>query len=267
MSQQTWRSRVANSAPSTIRDWAASTRLRRIRQRNATRSVQEVFSEIYSAGRWGGGGAFNSGSGSQGAAATIYGAYVRELLRQTGARTAVDIGCGNFAVAAQFVDDLDAYYGLDVVSDLIARNTATFGREGVIFSVLDASSGVLPPADVCLVRQVLQHLSNDQIMGILERCQQFSLVVVTEHWPAPEAAADPNVDKPHGPDTRLDSGSWVDISSPPFNCVDVEEVLNVRATTALYRQGETIRTHVWRPRMRPRTVHEFVQAPPRQGQP
>jgi hypothetical protein len=251
MPQQTWRRRLAKCAPPAIRNWAVAARLERIRQRNATRSVEEVFSEIYAAGRWGGGGAFNSGSGSRGHAAVAYGAYVRELLRETGARTAVDIGCGDFSVAGQFVDALDAYHGVDVVSDLIARNSSIFGRDGVTFSVLDASTNNLPMADVCLVRQVLQHLSNDQITGILRCCRTYPLVVVTEHWPAEDAAGVPNVDKPHGLDTRLDNGSWVDIAAPPFNCRDVVEVLRVPVSVPLYRSGETIRTQLWRPRVTP----------------
>jgi SAM-dependent methyltransferase len=247
MSQQTWRGRVAKSAPPVVRDWVAAARLRRIRQRNATRSVEDVFSEIYAAGRWGGGGAFNSGTGSRGDAAATYGRYVRELLRATGARTAVDLGCGDFVVAAQFVDDLDAYHGVDIVRDLIERNTRLFGRDGVTFSVLDASDARLPTADVCLVRQVLQHLSNDQIARILHRCRAYPLVVVTEHWPAQEAARVPNIDKPHGPDTRLDRGSWVNIAEPPFNCGAVEEVLRMPVSVALCQPGETITTQLWRP--------------------
>jgi Methyltransferase domain len=247
MSQQTWRGRIAKSAPPVVRDWVAAARLRHIRQRNATRSVEDVFSEIYAAGRWGGGGEFNSGTGSQGDAAARYGRYVRDLLSETGARTAVDLGCGDFRVAAQFVDDLDSYHGVDVVGGLIERNTTLYGRDGVTFCVLDATDCRLPPADVCLVRQVLQHLSNDQIARILHRCRAYPLVVVTEHWPAPEAAGVPNVDKPHGPDTRLDSGSWVNIAEPPFNCQAVEEVLRVPVTVGLYGPGETIATQLWRP--------------------
>jgi hypothetical protein len=112
----------------------------------------------------------------------------------------------------------------------------------------DAATAVeLPDADVCLIRQVFQHLSNDQIGAILRRCRKYSAVVVTEHWPAPAVATRPNVDKPHGPDTRLDSGSWVDLGAPPFGCGNLTEILRVEVDRPLYADGETLRTFLWRP--------------------
>jgi Methyltransferase domain len=218
-----------------------------MRHRNAARSVTDVFSEIYARAQWGTGRTFDSGSGSSGGAAVRYAAYVRDLVRETGARSAVDIGCGDFRVASQFVDALRTYHGVDVVPALVARNSATYGRPGVTFSVLDAASGEPPVADICLVRQVLQHLSNRQIAEILRRCRRYALVVVTEHWPAPGAGGRPNVDKPHGPDTRLDRGSWVDITQEPFSCTAVDEVMSVPVDAPIYRPGETIRTQLWRP--------------------
>jgi hypothetical protein len=240
--------RVAGAAvPARARTWMVGHRLRRMRARNATRSATEVFSEVYERGRWGLGESFDSGSGSRGETATRYAAAVRALLQQTGARSAVDVGCGDFRVATRFVDDLDSYVGIDVVPDLIIRNIERYGRPGVEFRLLDAAVAEPPDADICFIRQVLQHLSNDQIAAILRRCRKYPTVVVTEHWPAPAAATGPNVDKPHGPDTRLDSGSWVDIAAEPFGCRDLTEILRVDADRPLYSEGETLRTYLWRP--------------------
>src|SRR5262245_60741892 len=108
-----------------------------MRHRNANRTATDVFSEIYESGRWGDGEAFDSGSGSRGEAAIRYASTVRSLLQQIGARSAVDIGCGDFRVAKQFVDELDSYVGIDVVPGLIARNVDNFGRPGVEFRLLD----------------------------------------------------------------------------------------------------------------------------------
>lgn len=247
MTHQTWRSTIARRTPAPIRQWLVNTRLSQLRRRNATRTAEDVFSEIYASGLWGSAESFDSGPGSAGEAASRYAGYVRDLVRQTGGRTAVDVGCGDFRVAAQFVGELDSYHGLDVVPELVARNRAVHGRRGVTFSVMDAVSDELPPGDICLIRQVLQHLSNRQIAEILRRCQHYRLVVVTEHWPAPEAAGTPNLDKPHGPDTRLDRGSWVDLTQPPFNLHKVSEALRVPSDPPLYRSGETLRTHLWQP--------------------
>ncbi len=247
MSYEKWRHRVAERTPSPVRNWVASARLARLRQRNASRSAREVFSEVYAARQWGRGDDFDSGSGSRGDAALAYADCVRSLVEQSAARSAVDIGCGDFRIASLFVDTLDSYHGIDVVPDLVARNVARHGRPGVRFSVLDAATDELPPADICLVRQVLQHLGNDQIARILARCRQYPLVLVTEHLPAPERTGQPNLDKAHGPDTRLDRGSWVDISRPPFDCAPVREVLRVPAPAAQYADGEVLSTQLWCP--------------------
>lgn len=256
MSAPTWRGRVARYAPAAIRTWARAGRLRRLRRTNAGRPVEEVFADVYASGRWGG-QPYHSGSGSRDAPAHSYAACVRELIRTAGVRSVVDIGCGDFQVARQFVDGLESYRGLDVVQAIVDRNTAQYGTDTITFTRLDAASSDLPPADLCLVRQVLQHLSNQQIIAILQRCAAYPLVLVTEHWPAASAQRLSNVDKPHGPDTRLDQGSWVDISAPPLRCEPVEEVLRVAVDRPQYHPGETIRTHLWRPtpdRSRPTRV-------------
>src|SRR5262249_18364848 len=127
MSYQKWRHLVAERTPTPVRNWVASARLARMRQRNAARPVEEAFSEIYAARQWGDAlrdeATFDSGTGSHGAAAAGYAGYVRQLIDQSGARDAVDIGCGDFRVASLFVDALRSYHGLDVVKELVARNT------------------------------------------------------------------------------------------------------------------------------------------------
>lgn len=218
-----------------------------MRRRNSVRSARDVFSEIYATGQWGLGESFDSGSGSRGPARESYVGFVRELIEESGARRAVDIGCGDFRVASGFVDLLDSYVGIDVVPDLIDRNTAEFGRPGLSFVALDAAISEIPDGDVCFIRQVLQHLSNNKITSMLQRCSKFPIVVVTEHWPAPELRRQFNQDKPHGGDTRLDFGSWVDVAEEPFRCGPTRERLVVPADTPLYQAGETLRTVVWTP--------------------
>jgi hypothetical protein len=239
---------VAQRTPAQVREWVAAGRLARQRQRNATRSAGEVFADVYARRLWGGGAdVYDSGSGSHGAAAAAYTDLIRGLVRDHGVRSVVDLGCGDFRVASGFVDAVADYHGVDVVADLIAHNTREYGRPGVRFSQLDASVDEPPPAELCLIRQVLQHLSNHQIATILDLCRRYPLVVVTEHLPDPAFATEPNRDKPHGPDTRLDSGSYVDIAAPPFAREPVTELLRVPVPAVLYHPGEVLRSQLWQP--------------------
>ena len=66
----------------------------------------------------------------------------------------------------------------------------------------------LPVADVALVRQVLQHLSNTQISRIVPKLSGYRSLVVSEHVPI-ENDFVPNVEKMAGVTIHLPSHSGV----------------------------------------------------------
>ena len=128
----------------------------------ADKSSSETFTEIYEKNLWGGEpGAFFSGDGSAEEYAAVYAANVSKF-KENGCRNIVDIGCGVFRVASKLISEEISYTGIDVVPSLIDRNRELYSSESVTFLKLDATSEDLPDGDVCLIRQVLQHLSNDE---------------------------------------------------------------------------------------------------------
>ncbi len=106
--------------------------------------------------------------------------------------------------------------GVDVVPDLITHNQKTFGANAISFQLGDLTAGELPDGDLCLIRQVLQHLSNKEIATAIERCEKYRYLIVTEHIPTGQKVK-PNRDKPHGPDIRLFWNSGVFLDKPPFS--------------------------------------------------
>jgi hypothetical protein len=193
----------------------------RMNRRFGRMSAREVFTDIYEKNRWGGApGTYCSGSGSATSAiVNPYVACVRRHLMQLGAHSlrAVDLGCGDFSVGRRLADDCASYIGVDIVESLIAHNEAAFGTDRITFQCLDIIADPLPAADICFLRQVLQHLSNDQIRIILPKLEQYSWVFVTEHQPSPGCLRVPNVDKTHGSDIRIRQSSGVFLEHPPFN--------------------------------------------------
>ena len=130
---------------------------------------------------------------------------------------AVDLGCGDFTVGLKFRSFCDRYTACDIVPGLIAVNKTRFGDLGVDFRVLDLIVDNLPDGDIALIRQVLQHLSNDQIGKFIARASlRYKFLVVTEHLPS-HANFKHNVDKLPGPGTRMGHDSGVVLTSPPFN--------------------------------------------------
>lgn len=205
-----------------------SSALRRRRRERAQRafrglSTPQVFDKIYADGLWGDGD-FNSGRGSRDAAIVKpYVAAAREFLRSFPAPPdVVDLGCGDFFVGSQLRDLCGSYLACDVVPALIARNRTRY--PDTEFRVLDLTADELPAADVVMIRQVLQHLSNAEVARVVPQLgRKFRHLLLTEHLPA-AATFEPNLDKPTGADIRpLVNGSGVVLTSPPFDLSVAEQ--------------------------------------------
>jgi SAM-dependent methyltransferase len=201
-----------------------------------SRSPEATFSQIYEQGTWGGAaGELDSGSGSQDAVSAPFVALIRRLIAENEIRSVADLGCGDYRVGQQLSDLPIDYTGIDVVPSLIARNNAAFGTSSVRFACKDITRDPLPPADLCIVRQVLQHLSNAQINLVLARLTSYRFVVVAEHHPA--RLSRPNRDKDTGADTRIDFDSGVYLEYPPFSVANARVIAST-PLPALLRDGE-----------------------------
>jgi SAM-dependent methyltransferase len=230
--------------PGVMRVWRRK-QLQRIRRDNAGRNVAEIFAEIYRNNRWGGArGRYHSGSGSSGEHAQVYAQAVTAFIKSHDIHRVVDLGCGDFRVGAQLATSDILYTGVDIVPDLVRKNRARFASERVRFECLNIIEEELPEADLCLIRQVLQHLSNQQISRVLTNVEKYRYVLVTEHYPASAALRHKNIDKPCGEDVRVYDGSAVFLDAPPFNRQVSRPVLDVDATRYLVTPGERIRTYL-----------------------
>jgi hypothetical protein len=187
------------------------------------RSNAEVFTRVYARHLWGGTAAerFHSGAGSRDAAVvrpyldamrTTLSALEAELGRKP---DMVDIGCGDFHVGAQVRPFCARYTACDVVPALIDHHRDQGLHPDVTFRVLDIALEPAPRADVICVRQVFQHLGNEDIAAALPNITGSARwLVISEH--VPDGDFIPNRPKPPGPVTRLDAGSGVDLAAAPF---------------------------------------------------
>ena len=140
-------------------------------------STERIFTKIYEGGVWGKSddplNPFYSGSGSRrDDEVTAYLQSVAPFLRSFAVKPdVVDLGCGDFTVGSQVRIFCNRYVACDVVSSLIDFNRARFQDLDVEFKALDLIEDELPPGDVAFVRQVLQHLSNNQIRKFIARAR------------------------------------------------------------------------------------------------
>jgi SAM-dependent methyltransferase len=200
---------------------------------------RRTFQDVYERNLWGSdsGSKFFSGIGSRGAALQVYVQQMADLLRGHSVElgrplSIVDLGCGDFQVGRALLEELPGleYVGCDIVPELIAHNNAAYATDKVGFRQLDLVSDPLPDGDVCLVRQVLQHLSNADITAFLKRAD-YRWIYLTEGHPAIRTGT-VNPDKLAGHEVRFDwrtgRGRGVELDRPPFNLA-TQEMFRVAA--------------------------------------
>jgi SAM-dependent methyltransferase len=154
----------------------------------ATDDPKTVFSRVYRDNHWGRpwGRKFYSGPGSH--SSDVVGPYVpavQQFLSEfPKPPDVVDLGCGDFHVGRQLRNRCGRYTACDIVPELIRHNSDKFGnRLKVDFRCVDIIAEPLPEGHVVFIRQVLQHLSNEQIGQVIPKLQSFRYWVVTEHLP------------------------------------------------------------------------------------
>ena len=96
-----------------------------------------------------------------------------------------------------------------------------FKNENLEFHCLDISVDDLPFGDCAIIRQVLQHLSNEEVQNIANKLKVFKYIIVTEH--IPDKKFTPNKEIISGQGTRLKKQSGIDLLAPPFNFKVEEE--------------------------------------------
>ena len=229
----------------------------REQRRDRNKTAEEVFTEVYRLNQWGGSqGEFYSGNGS--ANEQIASAYISAVSDIASSenllgRVFVDLGCGDFRIGKRLLPLCSTYIGVDVVASLIHRNQEIYGNALTQFMHMDIVKDELPDGDVCFVRQVLQHLSNQEIVAILPKLKKYQWVFITEHYPTDNDAIKPNRDKAHGYDVRVSENSGVYLTKPPFElpAQELKEVLEIPGVSL----GEghdrgVIRTFLYRPAAR-----------------
>ena len=215
----------------------------RMRKANKKSSVKDVFTKIYTNNEWGGeAGQYFSGRGSSEYLASFYADMIKPFIREKQIPTVIDLGCGDFAVGSKIQTDEVKYIGVDVVDNLVICNQQLYGSPNTSFECLDITVDNLPEGDLCLIRQVLQHLSNSQIKAVLQKIKKYKYAIITEHYPASSIKVIPNRDKVYGADTRVYDNSAVYLDQPPFNIQGLSLLLEVYPEEPLVEKGETIRS-------------------------
>ena len=209
--------------PSPVRKYLRKVRDKKVAQEFSGLSNAEVFEKIYEEKRWGNSDIenrkYSSGDGTRDK--EVVGEYIDAvtvfLSKQEGLKSGLDLGCGDFSVGVAFCDLFKDYQAMDVAKNVIKENKTIYKSKKVRFSVLDLTSGQIPSTDVILVRQVLQHLSNDEIKKFIKNIEgKFRHLIVTESL-SKSMFFWSNKDIITGPGIRIHEKSGVVLEDNPFN--------------------------------------------------
>jgi SAM-dependent methyltransferase len=215
----TAKSAIKRLLPQTLQDVIARWRGRRVQREYARLPLADTFDRIYSSRVWSGENksVLSSGHGSTGSYPSEYCALLKDFLSRHDIQSLADLGCGDFQIGKLISALVPQYIGVDIAQVIVDANTRAYGGERIHFVRGDITRDALPKAEVAIVRQVLQHLTNSEVQAALDNIlKTYRLAFITEHIYV-GAGAKPNLDIPHGPGTRAQIKSGIQVDCPPFS--------------------------------------------------
>jgi SAM-dependent methyltransferase len=166
--------------------------------------MREQFERIYATNLWGG-----SGEGSRPRHARGYAHFLARFLRENQIRSVLDLGCGDWQFSRYINWTGIRYYGYDVVRSVIDRNQSLFGSPNISFHAYEGDLTQLPITDLLIVKDVLQHWSNQSVLDFLPHLKRYRMALITN-------CVDP--EKPTANTDDVDGGArYIDLQRPPFN--------------------------------------------------
>ena len=173
---------------------------------------KKVFSKIYKEDLWQDG----SGGGSKIENVREYVDVLQKYIDKPEIKTVIDLGCGDW----QFSKFLDLssvlYLGVDVVDSVIDSNIDLYSASNIDFISRDIITYELPQVDLIICKDVLQHLSNRDVISVLIKIIKSSkFALITNDFNSESTS---NIDIENG-DYR-----YLDLTLSPF-FLDVVTVL------------------------------------------
>ena len=133
-------------------------------------TLKEEFTRVYRENVWGG-----SGGGAGPEVSEPFATIASDLIRKHNVKRVLDIGCGS-AWPATLIDLNGAEYtGVDVVASVIGQARSQHPQWKFIEA--DAVTDPLPDADLVLLKEITQHLSDADILTLIGRLRKYPMVL------------------------------------------------------------------------------------------
>ena len=134
-------------------------------------NYKEVFNKIYDEGIWLEENSKSGGGSDISYNLTTYIPFLKNFIIEKNIRSVVDVGCGDFLCGPYIYDDLKhsdgfaidvfpsnvKYTGYDIYQDVVEANNRKYKNHKFIFLDIINDWENLEKADVCIIKDVLQH--------------------------------------------------------------------------------------------------------------
>jgi SAM-dependent methyltransferase len=171
-----------------------------------------AFDKIYREATWGTNAdkRGHSGTGSTLRTTLLYRTFLQDFLATYDIHSVVDAGCGDWEFS-QTIDwsGID-YKGYDIVESVVANNKKLYEKPNIHFFVANIVETELPPADLLIVKHVLQHLPDADVTKFIAQLPKYKHALITNGVNATLLTAF------HKSDIEPGGYRELDITRPPF---------------------------------------------------
>ncbi len=172
---------------------------------------EAAFNRIYKDRIWGSNaeGEGASGGGSKEETTRQYRQFLQDFFAVYEIESVVDVGCGDWEFS-RLIDWGNIHYvGYDLVGSVIKKNQAKYATDHIYFVHGDAINEDLPSADLLICKDVLQHLSNRDILAFIPQLKKYKYCLITND-------VDSRTLTSSNPDIQSGESRPVDLTRPPF---------------------------------------------------
>ena len=144
---------------------------------------ENIFTDIYLNKKWGENCdvEFFSGSGSTINASQTWVNFVSNFIVSNSISSLVDGGCGDFTVSNRLLSILKSldieisYIGYECFKKLVEVNNKNFSEVNIKHLDIHAHTEKMKPADCLLLKEVMQHWENDQLLSFMNKVIELNL--------------------------------------------------------------------------------------------
>ena len=141
--------------------------------------------------------------------------FLQDFLKHNEIKSVVDVGCGDWSFS-QYIDWKNiSYIGYDVVKSVIERNIKKYSDPSCLFVHANALTVDLPSADLLICKDVLQHISNENVLNFLKQIGKFKYCLITND-------TDFDTETSLNSDTEAGGYRTLDLTKEPFGVKGVK---------------------------------------------